>query len=130
MTARDAPIAAAWGGRPAAKPARSTEWPRTQLLDFREVRKGQLIGFARIQLPIGLTIHDVAVLAGRNGPFAALPTKAQINSDGHHKRDANGKPVYIKILEWRTRELGDRFSAAVIALVRAVHPEAFAGEAG
>jgi hypothetical protein len=96
-----------------------------RLLDFREMRRGSLIGFARVRLPIGLTIHDVAVLVSRNSPFAVLPTKARIDTEGRQKRDANGRPAYQPVLEWGSRELSDRFSAAVLSLVRQVCPDAF-----
>jgi hypothetical protein len=32
--------------------------------------------------------------------------------------------MFAPVLEWRSRELGDRFSAAVVALVRAANPDA------
>jgi hypothetical protein len=38
-----------------------------------------------------------------------------------------GKPQYANIMRWRTRELADRWSAAVIELVRQANPDALAG---
>jgi hypothetical protein len=36
---------------------------------------------------------------------------------------ADGKPVYVPVLEWANRDLADRFSATVIALLRQAHPD-------
>jgi hypothetical protein len=119
----------AWGSRTDVRPTRTAERPCMRLLAFREIRKGTLIGYARIRLPIGLTIVDVAIIAGKNGIFAALPTKAQFDRDGRQHRDANGKSAYAKILEWRDRVLGRRFSEVVVSPVRAVHPAALDGDA-
>ena len=52
-----------------------------------------------------------------------MPLKPQIDGDGRHKRDAaTGKPAYSPILAWRDLELKNRFSEAVVALVRGAHP--------
>jgi hypothetical protein len=96
-----------------------------RLISWRPQIKNNLRGFAAIELPIGLKISGVPVLVGKNGPFAMLPGAPQIDRDGRHKRDANGKPAYTAILEWRDRDLADRFSAAVVELVRHEHPDAF-----
>jgi hypothetical protein len=101
-----------------------------RLRAFREIQKGTLIENARIRLPIGLTIVNDAIIAGNKGIFAALLTKAQFDRDGRQNRDANGKQAYAKILKWRDRVPGDRFSEVVVSLVRAVHPAALDGDAG
>ena len=94
------------------------------LLSWRPFIKNSLRGFAEVELPSGLRISDIPVLVGRNGPWASLPSKPILDRDGAQKRDANGKPQYAPILAWRDRELSDRFSAAVIELVRAANPGA------
>jgi hypothetical protein len=102
--------------------------PRTiVLVAWRPVVKGALRGFATVELPIGLKLVDCPVYVGKNGPWASLPAKPQIDRDGRQKTDAAGKPTYAAILEWRDRALADRFSEVVIAAVRTVHPEALDG---
>jgi hypothetical protein len=108
---------AMWGAPPDAAPAR----PKMQLVSWKPVVRGSLRGFATVALPIGLKIHDVPVLVGKNGPWASLPCKPQIDRDGRQKTDANGKAAFATVLEWRTRQLSERFSEAVVALVRAAH---------
>jgi hypothetical protein len=45
-----------------------------------------------------------------------------------NRRGADGKPQYAAILEWKSRDLSDRFSATVIDLIRQNHPNALDGE--
>jgi hypothetical protein len=115
---------AAWGRWPDVAGRTAAERRRMRLLDFRAMRKGKLLGFARIELPIGLLISDIPILAGKNGVFAALPARPILDREGRRKRDVNGRPQYLAFLEWRDRNISGRFSAAVIELVRAAHPEA------
>jgi hypothetical protein len=111
--------AAGWRDEPAL--------PRRMVLrSFRPLLKGALRGFTTIELPIGLVIHDIPVLLGKNGPWATLPAEPQLSHDGRQKRDANGKAAYAAVLEWRSRELSDPFSWAVVDLVRREHPGALA----
>jgi hypothetical protein len=97
---------------------------RLRLISFKPVRKNSLIGFATIELPIGLKLLDVPVLVSNGKAWAALPAKPRIE-DGRQKLDANGKPAYLPLLEWRSKELRERFSQRVVELVRTVHPEVF-----
>jgi hypothetical protein len=105
--------------------------PRTiALLAWRPMVKGALRGFATVELPIGLKLLDCPVYVGKSGAFATLPSKPQIDKEGRQKTDANGKPLYVAILDWRSRELRDRFSNAVVEAIRQRHPGALDGEAG
>jgi hypothetical protein len=99
----------------------SAERPRMKLIGWKPIRKGDLAGFAPIVLPIGLKIVDCPVLVSRGEAWAMLPSKPQIDKDGRHKTDADGRPAYSPVIEWRDRALADRFSAALVALVRAEH---------
>ena len=42
---------------------------------------------------------------------------------------ADDKPAFEPVAEWRDRETADRFSAAVVEMVRAAHPDAFTARA-
>jgi hypothetical protein len=114
---------ATWGYPPSGNPAQTPEPKRARLISWKVFRKNSLRGFAVVELPIGLRIHDIPILASHNKIWASLPAKPQIDRDGQHKRDANGKPVYVPVLEWKDRDLAVRFSQAVVALVRAEYPE-------
>ena len=117
--APNAATRATWGEPPA------TRRPRTlALVAWRPVVKGALRGFAAIELPIGLKIHDVPVLVSNGKAWASLPSKPQLDRHGHQKTAANGKPAYVSIIEWRDRALSAAFSDRVVELVRQAHPDA------
>jgi hypothetical protein len=103
--------------------------PRMTLELFKPLTKGALIGFATVRLPNGLTITDCAVCASHGKTWASLPSKPLLDRDGRHTADESGKKRYAPILSWGDRATADRWSAAVIELVRAAHPDAFDGGA-
>jgi hypothetical protein len=96
-----------------------------RLIEWRPLVKGSLRGFVTVELPNGLVIRDISVLSGANGSWANLPAKPQVDRDGHPRISANGRPLYVKIIEWRDRQLNDRFSTALIGLIKAEYPDAF-----
>jgi hypothetical protein len=108
--------------------ATSGEAPRRlELLEFRAMVKGALVGFATVRLPIGLEISDIPVLVSHGKAWASMPSKPQMGQDGMPRRGADNKILYAPILKWRSAELKNRFSDAVVALVREKHPAALAG---
>jgi hypothetical protein len=105
--------------------------PQMTLRSWRPIRKGALIGFAAISLPVGLEIDDVPVLVSGGKAWATLPARPIITADGRvAKLPGTGKPQFITFLRWRDRQLSAAFSQRVVALVREHHPEAFVEEGG
>jgi hypothetical protein len=105
-----------WGQpSPEIRPASDTR--RLQLVEFKPVVKNSLRGFATVTFS-GLEIADVSVHAKNGRAWASLPSKPQLDAQGQHRRDPNGKPLYSAILKWRSRDLADRFSGAVVELLR------------
>jgi hypothetical protein len=74
-----------------------------------------------------MVIHDLRLMTGKNGPWVAMPSQKQLDRDGNPRLDANGKPVFNQIIEFRDRATADRFSAMVIDLIRGAHSGALAG---
>ena len=95
---------------------------------FKPMVKGTLRGFATVRLSIGLTIADIAVCTSHGKVWAALPSKPVLGPDGRHIEKA-GKKQYAAILQWADRATADRWSVAVVELVRAAHPDVLVGEA-
>jgi hypothetical protein len=62
-------------------------------------------------------------MSGERGAWASPPSKPMIGRDGAALTDAKGKARYSPIIEFTTREIRDRFSAAVIEALRVSHPE-------
>jgi hypothetical protein len=94
---------------------------RMQLLVWRALRKGALRGFATVELPSGLRLIDCPVCVNGRA-WANLPGQPLLDKDGRQQLDARGKGAYCAVLLWRSRELQDQWSQAVVALVRAAHP--------
>jgi hypothetical protein len=94
---------------------------RMELLGWEEVRKGALLGRARVRLPIQLEIADIGIFAKDGARWAQMPSEVMRDATGQVLTDERGKPRYRSPLKWASRDLQERFSAALIALVEAEH---------
>lgn len=94
---------------------------KIELTGWRPMVKNTLRGFATIKFPMGLTVRDLTVHVKGDNKWVGLPAKVQIDQDGAVRRSETGKILYSAVMEWSTRELGDRFGAAVIELVENHH---------
>ena len=94
-----------------------------RLRSFKPLSKGALRGFATVELPSGLVISDCPVLLNNGKAWATLPSRPVLDRDGRHV-EVSGKKQYAPFADWRSRELADRFSATIVALVRAAQPDA------
>jgi hypothetical protein len=93
--------------------------------EFKPIRRNSLLGFCRIRMPSGVIFHDVGVHFS-HGSFWAIPaSKPQMGRDGTQLRAKDGKPLWVPIVTFATKELRDRFSVVVVGALRASHPEAF-----
>jgi hypothetical protein len=81
------------------------------------------LGFFKAEFPSGVIIDDIPILTSDRGPWASPPSKPMINRDGVVLKDEAGK---IRI-EFRSKEIRNRWSDAVIDALRAAHPEVFDG---
>src|SRR5947207_5283495 len=100
--------------------------PSMKVLAFKAIGKSGLAGFASVELGIGLRLLDLPVFSnGQTGPWVALPRKPSLDRDRHQRIGGDGKPLFEPVAEWKDRETSNTFSAAVIALISAAHPEAF-----
>ena len=95
-----------------------------QIRDWRPLQKGSLLGFVKVELPSGMILADVTILSGDRGPWASPPSKPMIDRDGAAMKDAAGKVRYSPIVEFASKEVRDRFSAAVVEALRLSHPKA------
>lgn len=99
--------------------------PVLRILEWRPLRKNSLLGFAKVELPSGMVLHDVAVHQPNGSTWASPPSKPMIGRDGAVMKDPNGKIRYSPIIEFTSKEIRD-ISRAVIEALRAAHPEALA----
>jgi hypothetical protein len=98
--------------------------PRMVLEAFKAMPKGTLRGFATVKLPNQLTIADCPVFIANGRAWATLPGKPVIDRASGRHVEADGKKRYSAILAWPDRGTADRWSDAVVALVRQAHPGA------
>ena len=85
------------------------------------------VGRAKVILPNGLEIADIGIFSKDGRVWCQLPVQQVRGADGRPVTDDRGKARYVSSIKWSTRELRDGFSEALIALVRAEHPEATPG---
>jgi len=112
--------AATWGGMPK---------PKLRVLSFRPVRRNTLFDFVTVRFGSRLKLNDCLVHLHLNGrAWVALPGKPVMDEHGRHKRDANGKPAYVPMGEWRDRATSDRFSEIGSGFLRERFPRALNGE--
>jgi hypothetical protein len=95
------------------------------LVEWRPMVRATLRGFCAVEMTSGLIVRDLSVHQRDGRAWVAMPAKPQIGRDDKLVRTHNGKAQYSQVIGFRNRELADRFSNAVLALVNAEHPEAF-----
>src|SRR5262249_24814482 len=97
---------------------------RAKRLEWRPMHRNTLRGFTNIELPIGLVIRDICVHKKNGRIWASLPARPVLDADRKHVVNHAGRKQFAALLGWRDRDLADRFSAAVVDLLRAERPEA------
>jgi hypothetical protein len=96
--------------------------PRATIIarDFKAVTKNSLRGFVTLILPSGLVIHDCSLHEKDGRRWIGLPGKPQLDRDGRQRKDANGKPLFIVILEIEDRNAKTAFQRQALAAVDAL----------
>src|SRR5262249_40301480 len=95
-----------------------------RLLKFVAQRRGALRGFCDVELTNGLRIFGCPVLCSHGRLWVTLPARLRIDRAGRQV-EVDGYRQFVKIMEWNRRELAEAFSAAIVALLREQHPDAF-----
>jgi hypothetical protein len=96
--------------------------PFFQIDEFTPVIEKTQVGLARVRLPSGLILHDVAIHKRNGTAWAIPPSKPVLDRNGVQVKDVTGKPLCVPVVTFASPEKCDRFSAAVIDAVRAAHP--------
>ena len=94
--------------------------------EFTAVVRNTLRGFCRVRLPSGMVLHDVAIHQKNGKAWASPSSKPMIGRDGTVMGTADGKIQYTSVVSFTSRELHDRWSAAVIEALLARYPDALA----
>jgi hypothetical protein len=102
---------------------------RAKLLDFRPLKSGSMVGFARVQFPSGLIVDGIGIHVAGSRAWASPPGRPWIEG-GELVRDERGKPQYSAIISFANHGVRSRWSDAVLAAVNEVHPEILAKAEG
>ncbi|MDA8249487.1 MAG: hypothetical protein M0Z28_09920 [Rhodospirillales bacterium] len=93
--------------------------------EWKPLRKGSLLGFVTVTMRSGLIFREVSVLASHDKVWASPASKPMIDRNGCVMKNAAGKIRYSPIVSFVDATIRERWSAAVVAAVRAAYPEAF-----
>lgn len=92
--------------------------------EFSSVERGSLRGFATIRAPSGIVFHSVGIYQKEGAAWASPPSRPKLGRDGAQMRDREGKLLWLPVVSFASKDVRDRFSAAVIEALRASNPEA------
>ncbi|NBB69095.1 MAG: hypothetical protein GVY33_02040 [Alphaproteobacteria bacterium] len=89
------------------------------ITEWRPINKGTLLGFATVEMPSGMVIHDVGINRNGDGTWASPPGKPQLDRD-KQLIFKNGKLQYAKVVGFTSKDRRDRWSDAIIAELTAL----------
>jgi hypothetical protein len=92
---------------------------------FVSVERNALRGFAEVETPSGLIFSDTGIYCSADRWWASCASKPMLGRDGVAIKDATGKIKYCPVVSFASKELRDKFSAAVIDAMRTSQPEVF-----
>jgi hypothetical protein len=88
--------------------------PMLRVTNVRPLRKNTLVAFVSVEHVSGLILHEVSIHS-RDGKWWASPPARQILIDGRHALDEHGKGRWQPLADFRSRDLRNNWSDAVIA---------------
>ena len=101
--------------------------PKLDIIAWRPIARGALVGWVSVRLPIGLALYHCPVFKAKNGHhFVALP-RMPVMSGTSQIVDADGEPQFRPVCIWRDGKQANQFSVAVIELLRERYPDADLG---
>jgi hypothetical protein len=87
-----------------------------RLLEYTPEAHGFMAGFAKANVS-GLIIDRITVFAKDGRRWCQLPAEPVRNAAGEYLYDSSGKKRYMSRLSWADRDLQQRWSDALIALI-------------
>jgi hypothetical protein len=93
--------------------------------EFTRVERNSLVGFATVRAPSGLIFHDVSIHRKDGKWWASPASKPMLGRDGVQIKDAAGKAKWSPVVSFTSRDVRDKFSAAIIEALKAARPEVF-----
>jgi hypothetical protein len=84
---------------------------------WRPHLSGSLQGFFNLRLASGLCLNDLTLHQQGEKRWIGLPGKPQLDPDGVHRRNGEGKKLYTPVVEIPDRARRDRFIVEALAAV-------------
>jgi hypothetical protein len=100
------------------------------LLNWRQVTKSSLRGFADVQFASGLILREIAVHVAGSRAWASPPSRQWVKDNAVVFDETTGKAKWECLIDFANHGTRASWSRQVIAAVREEHPEALAGAAG
>ena len=82
-------------------------------IEFREINKGALIGFAKLELPSGIIINDCQMCESNASRWVSPPSRMMRDSTDQPVVK-EGKTQYIPIISFKDRATRDAWSKAAL----------------
>lgn len=89
-----------------------------RITDWQPHRAGAVYGFATVQFDEYLTVTGIAVRDGKNGRWAAMPSREWTGKDGKRRFDP--------IVAFPDKDTTFRFSDALVTRLEQQYPDDFA----
>ncbi len=97
--------------------------PKLDIIAWRPIARGALVGWVSVRLPSGLALYHCPVFRAKNSHhFVGLP-RLPLMSGTAQIVDDDGEPQFRPVASWRDGKQANRFSVAVIALLRERYPD-------
>jgi hypothetical protein len=90
-----------------------------QVREWRPMQKGSLLGFATVEMPSGMIVHDITVHESNGRRWANPPGKPQLDRD-KHPIFKDGKLQYAKVIGFESDDRRHKWSDAIIAELSAL----------
>jgi hypothetical protein len=91
-----------------------------RLIEWKPLDAGALIGRATVEVG-GLVISDIGIFQKDGARWSQMPAEPMRDRDGQVLKDERGKVRYHSALKWKSRDLQERFSAALISAIEDRH---------
>lgn len=86
--------------------------------EWKPVDVGALVGWADIEFPSGMVVHEVGVFRNAEGQmFAMPPSKPKLGRD-ERPIERDGKKQYARLITFTSREIGTQWSDVVLRALR------------
>jgi hypothetical protein len=105
--------------------------PTIQILRWRPFTNpsGPVLGLLDLELPSGLQILDIRFGIGPRGTaYLMMPSEKMRDRDDRVLLDDRNKPRWRCFVDFRNKDVRERFQDQVLEALRRAHPELFAGE--